>query len=494
MGTLHSLSLVLSPLELILMSLYTNRPRMAKAAMVLYFCLSTACTSDLIDEDPASWPGHLEALAIKANRLPVESLDHFPSPQAFFMNYAYSGVPVIFRGGAKSYPAFSRWSDLYLKSLPDARSTLVAVEINRKEKRSLPKLTMPFQEFLTRYRSRNEYLVTALPSFLRRDVLLPPPLLCSEITNNLVNTLLWISGGGTKSVLHNDNVNNINCVFSGRKEFLLLNYTKYKNDVLFDQVEDGAVSVDVDRVDFVKFPSLAKVDFHFANLSAGDCIFLPYKWIHQVNSYDRNIAVNVWWDHKTRIVPTKKACGYMKKGTTLNDVYFQHQGLYHGDNNREVHQVTDERDPISDLITLLEYSGNSRLTKEEFANIALEVSQWSHLNDTREVREELYKLYELIDEDGDGFLTHGDALGFKSESDSPLHDLAQKQTDVLMDLLDQQIVKEKQDQLKELKSFMEEKKAETVGQDAHSNTREKEALWHLEDTVDASHISGKDEL
>lgn len=41
---------------------------------------------------------------------------------------------------------------------------------------------------------------------------------------------------------------------------------------------------------------------------------------------------------------------------------------------------------------------------------------------------------------------------------------------------------------------MEEKKAETVGQDAHLNTREKEALWHLEDTVDASHISGKDEL
>lgn len=161
------LILSLPPIPQNLMSLYTNRPRMAKAAMVLFFCLSTASTSDLIDEDPASWPGHLQALAVKANRLPVESLDHFPSPQAFFMNYAYSGVPVIFRGGAKSYPAFSRWSDLYLKSLPDARSTLVAVEINRKEKRSLPKLTMPFQEFLTRYRSRNEYLVTALPSFLR---------------------------------------------------------------------------------------------------------------------------------------------------------------------------------------------------------------------------------------------------------------------------------------------------------------------------------------
>ncbi|KAJ8026801.1 Lysine-specific demethylase 8 [Holothuria leucospilota] len=230
------------------------------------------------EEDPSSWPGNLEPLASKAKLIQVGELDSFPSPQEFFMNYAYRGVPVVFRGGAKGFPAYSKWSDLYLKSIPEAQWTMVGVEINKKEDRTLPTQTMPLREFIQRYQSHNEYLVTSVPEYLRYDVLMPLPLQCTQVINNLVDCLLWISGGGTKSVLHNDNVDNINCIFSGRKEFLLLNYTKYKDDIIFDRIEEGAMSVDVDKVDFTKFPTLAKVDFHFASVSAGDCIFLPYKW------------------------------------------------------------------------------------------------------------------------------------------------------------------------------------------------------------------------
>ena len=32
-------------------------------------------------------------------------------------------------------------------------------------------------------------------------------------------------------------------------------------------------------------------------MTAGDCVYIPCNLIHQVRSYDRNIAVNVWWDH-----------------------------------------------------------------------------------------------------------------------------------------------------------------------------------------------------
>ena len=38
-------------------------------------------------------------------------------------------------------------------------------------------------------------------------------------------------------------------------------------------------------------------EFYYANMTAGDCLYIPYKWIHQVRSHDRNIAVNLWWDH-----------------------------------------------------------------------------------------------------------------------------------------------------------------------------------------------------
>ena len=43
---------------------------------------------------------------------------------------------------------------------------------------------------------------------------------------------MWFSSGGTKSVLHNDDVDNINCLFHGTKELLFIEYKKYKNQVI----------------------------------------------------------------------------------------------------------------------------------------------------------------------------------------------------------------------------------------------------------------------
>ena len=47
----------------------------------------------------------------------------------------------------------------------------------------------------------------------------------------LSSQVIWFSSGGTKSVLHNDDVDNINCLFRGQKELLFANYTKYRHQV-----------------------------------------------------------------------------------------------------------------------------------------------------------------------------------------------------------------------------------------------------------------------
>jgi lysine-specific demethylase 8 len=53
--------------------------------------------------------------------------------------------------------------------------------------------------------------------------------------------------------------------------------------------------VDPDSVDLIKYPGLKDVEFYFVQMEPGDCLYIPYKWYHHVRSYDRNIAVNVWW-------------------------------------------------------------------------------------------------------------------------------------------------------------------------------------------------------
>ena len=51
---------------------------------------------------------------------------------------------------------------------------------------------------------------------------------CGGYTNVLQDAVVWFSSGGTNSVLHIDAVDNINCLFDGTKELLLINKVGYK--------------------------------------------------------------------------------------------------------------------------------------------------------------------------------------------------------------------------------------------------------------------------
>jgi len=46
---------------------------------------------------------------------------------------------------------------------------------------------------------------------------------CGGFTNMLQDAVVWFSSGGTKSVLHYDAVDNINCLFDGTKELVMIN-------------------------------------------------------------------------------------------------------------------------------------------------------------------------------------------------------------------------------------------------------------------------------
>ena len=54
------------------------------------------------------------------------------------------------------------------------------------------------------------------------DVTLLPSISCGGYTNLLQDIVMWFSSGGTKSVLHTDPVDNINCLFGGEKELYMV--------------------------------------------------------------------------------------------------------------------------------------------------------------------------------------------------------------------------------------------------------------------------------
>ena len=75
---------------------------------------------------------------------------------------------------------------------------------------------------------------------------LPKFLLCGGFTDHLMFVYLWLSSGGTKSVLHTDSYENLHCVVSGRKEFVLIE-PHYAEVIGPEHQEKGFFDIDVER-------------------------------------------------------------------------------------------------------------------------------------------------------------------------------------------------------------------------------------------------------
>lgn len=115
-----------------------------------------------------------------------------------------------------------------------------------------------------------------------QDVTVIPPLTCGLLKDRLVEVDLWMSGGGTKSILHKDAYNAINCLYNGTKEWKMIEY-KYEDKIYKawepPQMVGGYSRLNVHAVDLLKYPKVSEVPWSFVTVHAGDCLFLPKsKW------------------------------------------------------------------------------------------------------------------------------------------------------------------------------------------------------------------------
>lgn len=113
------------------------------------------------------------------------------------------------------------------------------------------------------------------------------------------------------------------CVFQGTKEFFLID-SAYQEQV--NVTERGYSEVDVDRVDLLKYPGLHGIEHHFAFIEPGDCLYVPFLWVHYVRSYDLNMAVNIWWRQGVKV--NFRNCD-TELGTTIEDLTFIGFGALH---------------------------------------------------------------------------------------------------------------------------------------------------------------------
>ena len=231
---------------------------------------------------------------------------------------------------------------------------------------------MSITQFVQQYEEKGWYAAIPLPDTLCRDVLLPGPLRAllqdsdngndkikdkdkdnnqdnmydnihnvkkrDHLLRNSVQSRLWWSKGGTRSSLHYDPYDNLHCMVAGSKKFVLFpprhisrthisdaSYfaatSEEGNNEFFFHTNREVSLVDVDSVDLSRHPGFKIANFTVAQISKGDCLFLPYFWLHQVRSLKSaaksavksaaavNVAVSFWWDSWTTKLNLKWTSG-----------------------------------------------------------------------------------------------------------------------------------------------------------------------------------------
>ena len=97
-----------------------------------------------------------------------------------------------------------------------------------------------------RYKDEDIYLVDTLKPGMYQEWLVPRPLMCGGFRDNFIETYMWFSSGGTKSVLHTDSYENLHCLVSGRKEFVLIE-PHYSAVIGPEHARKGYYDIDVER-------------------------------------------------------------------------------------------------------------------------------------------------------------------------------------------------------------------------------------------------------
>lgn len=225
--------------------------------------------------------------------IPVPELEAVDA-ETFPKEYVAQHQPVIIRQGIQHWQTMN-WNDDYLKGVVGEQSVKVDIfNYSQSGKidfddHSQEKMTV--SDFIENYQSpdKNYYILDQnLFPVLHQDLGTHPASEVFPISRR--RTLFW-GHGGQKSYLHYDDNENIMCMCDGEKEFLLFDITDFKY-MYPKNPEEFRSAIDIDEVNYQKFPLFDRATPHVARIAKGDILYVPCYWWHRVSSFGRNIAVS----------------------------------------------------------------------------------------------------------------------------------------------------------------------------------------------------------
>ena len=212
--------------------------------------------------------------------------------------------PVVLTDLARDWPALRRWTPEYLHR--DFGEVLVEVQAGRDTNPNyeLNKLQlrreMRLAEFIDRVwatgkEGGNDLYLTANNQALQRPGLAPLLGDIGSLPDYIERSqlpgaaLLWLGSAGTRTPLHHDTVMLMHTQIVGRKRWHLVSPLETAK---LDNSHGVFSPIDLEHPDLVRWPAMASVKILDVTVEAGETLFVPLGWWHQVRSLDLCISVS----------------------------------------------------------------------------------------------------------------------------------------------------------------------------------------------------------
>jgi lysine-specific demethylase 8 len=225
-----------------------------------------------------------------------------PSPAEFQQRYVRTSTPVIITGMMSDWPAWRHWSlDYFARRFGDRLVTAGRTKggvLEMSDKDGIPQVEIAFGRYVEMLRDGRPdcYLLSPvherLPELLD-DLVWPEP--CRQARWR--TTRLWVSGADTCSPLHRDWPENLNAQVFGRKRYLMVHRRETRR-VYSRPFYSGVPNfsrLDAEHPDYEQFPKFRDVPRVSFELNAGEILYIPRLWWHQVRSLETSASISFWF-------------------------------------------------------------------------------------------------------------------------------------------------------------------------------------------------------
>jgi Cupin-like domain len=228
------------------------------------------------------------------------------SRSEFFENYYFQSRPVVINGLLDQWPAMTRWTPDYLRSRCGEK--IVEIQTDRESDPNYEmdynkhKKQLKFADYIDlilttgEMASNNFYMTARNTTSMNSEALSPlwsdvPLSNLSEylkVDEQRYPGLFWFGPRGTITPLHHDLYNNFMAQIQGRKLVRIFPSTAlpkiYNHHFIYSQV-------DMENIDYERFPDLKNVKSIDIILEPGEVLFLPVGCWHYVKSLETSITI-----------------------------------------------------------------------------------------------------------------------------------------------------------------------------------------------------------